>query len=76
MGETSDKRSVTVDFELVLLLSGSRLVDSRAGVLAVVQRRQGGQNEQRAVLQDGHARLIARQLLAVAQPPDHRLWQA
>lgn len=69
-------RLVTVDFELVLLLRRSCLVDGRTSVLAVVQWRQGRQDEQRAVLQDGHAGLVARQFLAVAQPPDHWLRQA
>lgn len=73
---TQMTRSLTVDFELVLLLSRPCLVDSSAGVLAVVQRRQGSQNEKSAVLQNGHAGLVTRELLAVAQPADDWLWQA
>lgn len=70
---TIRNRSVTVDFKLVLLLSGSRFVGNGADVLSVVQRRQRGQNQQRAVLQDGHAGLVTRQFLAITQPPDHWL---
>lgn len=70
---TVKNRSITVDFELVLPLSGSCIVGSSTDVLSIVQRWQRGQNQQCTVLQDGHTRLITCQFLAITQPPNHRL---
>lgn len=68
--------SLTVDLELVLPLSRSGIVGGGAHVLPTVQRGDGGQQQQRSVLQDGHSGLPTRQFLAVPQPPDHRLRKA
>ena len=56
---------LTVHLQLVLLCGGAGIVDGHAHVLAVVQRGHGRQDQQRAVLQDGHAGLPPCQLLAI-----------
>lgn len=65
----------TVDFQLVLLLGAAGVVGGRAGVFSVVQRWHRGQDEQGAVLQDGHAGFVPRQLLTVPKPLNYRLRQ-
>lgn len=65
----------TVDFQLVLLLGAAGIVGGCAGVFSIVQRWYRGQNEQSAVLQDGHARFIPCQLLTIPKPLNHWLRQ-
>lgn len=76
MCEDANVGSLTVDLELILPLSRSGVVGGGAHILPAVQGGDRGQEQQRPVLQDGHSGLVSRQLLAVTQPPDHRLGKA
>lgn len=58
----------TIDFQMVLLLSAAGVVCCCAGVFSIVQRWHRCQDEQGAVLQDGHARFIPCQLLPIPKP--------
>lgn len=64
---------LAVDFELILLLGRSCVIGSGAHILSTVQWGDGGQEQQRSILQDGHSGLLTCQFLAITQPSNHWL---